>query len=90
MRTRHYLALFPVLAALGVSGPTGAAVFDISIAGSDAIFLAGRTDLVIPPASDPWTGPGDFLIRHGGPTPEEIRETVPPFLSVASASPPGT
>jgi hypothetical protein len=62
-----------------------AAVFSVTIDGSDAIFLAGRTDVTIPLASDPWTGPsGSFLTRHGGPTPEEIRETLPPFVSVAA------
>ena len=47
-------------------------------------FLAGRTDLTIPAASQPWTGPGDHTIRHGGPTPEEIVETLPPIISVSA------
>jgi hypothetical protein len=55
-------------------------VSTVTIKGSDAIFLAGRTDLVIPPASDPWPG---GLLRHGSPTPEEIQETVPPFIPVS-------
>jgi PEP-CTERM motif len=63
-------------------GTAGATVMEITIDGSDAIFLAGRTDLVIPPAGDPWTT-GDHLIRHGGPTPEEIQETLPPFIAVS-------
>ena len=75
-----------LIAALGLltvcASPAKAAVVTLSIAGSDAIFLAGRTDLTIPAASDPWSGPGDFLVRHGGPTPEEIKETIPPFISV--------
>ena len=56
--------------------PTGtatAATFSITVDGSDAIFLAGRTDVTIPAASDPWTT-GTHLIRHGIPTPEEIQE----------------
>ena len=57
-------------------------VIDVTINGSDAIFLAGRTDLVIPAASDTWNT-GTHLIRHGGATPEEIQETLPPILSVA-------
>jgi hypothetical protein len=61
-----------------------AAVFNVTVRGSDAIFLSGRTDVVIPPASDPWTGPGTHLLRHGGPTPEEIQETLPPFISVTA------
>jgi len=60
-----------------------ATVIDVSIDGSDAIFLAGRTDVVIPPASAPWTT-GAHLIRHSSPTPEEIQETLPPAMSVAS------
>jgi len=52
---------------------------DVTIDGSDAIFLAGRTDLTIPPASDPWS----VLIRHGWPTPEEIQETLPPTIAVS-------
>lgn len=55
-----------------------AAVFNLTIDGGDAIFLAGRTDLSIPPASDPWS----VLLRHGSPTPEEIQETLPPFISI--------
>jgi hypothetical protein len=60
-----------------------AATFGRTIRGSDAVFLAGRTDVVIPPAAAPWPGPGTHLIRHGGPTPEEIQETLPPFIPVA-------
>lgn len=74
-----------MLAAAGafnlLSTPAQAGIFDITIDGSDAIFLAGRTDLVIPPAAAPWPG---GMIRHGGPTPEEIQETVPPFIGVAA------
>jgi hypothetical protein len=47
----------------------------------DAIWLAGRTDLVIPSADAPWPG---GLLRHGGPTPEEIKETIPPFIGVTA------
>jgi hypothetical protein len=59
----------------------GAVVVQTTIDGSDAIWLAGRTDLSIPPASDPWPG---GLLRHGGPTPEEIQETLPPGFSVSA------
>jgi hypothetical protein len=62
---------------------SSATVMEVTVKGSDAIFLAGRTDLTIPPASDPWTT-GTHLIRHGFPTPEEIQETVPPFIAVAA------
>ncbi|MCP4044217.1 MAG: PEP-CTERM sorting domain-containing protein [Gammaproteobacteria bacterium] len=60
-----------------------ATVVDITVRGSDAIFLAGRTDVTIPPASDPWTT-GTHLIRHGSPTPEEIQETLPPVIGVTA------
>lgn len=70
-------------ALLGIAGSVHATVIELTIRGSDAIFLAGRTDVVIPPASDPWTGPGTHLIRHGTPTPEEIQETLPPFVAVS-------
>jgi hypothetical protein len=58
-------------------------VFDITIDGSDAIFLAGRTDLTIPLASNPWNYP-DGMQRHPGPTPEEIQETFPPIIAVTA------
>jgi hypothetical protein len=67
--------------------PTGAAVaatFTVTVDGSDAIFLAGRTDVTIPDASLSWTGPGTHLIRHSSPTPEEIKETLPPGFSVTA------
>lgn len=65
---------------LALSAPAGATVMELSIDGSDAIFIAGRTDLVIPPPNLPW----DVLIRHAGPTPEEIQETLPPSVSVTA------
>ena len=67
-------------------GSASAAVYDITVDGSDAIFLAGRSDVTVPAASDPWTGPGTFLARHGGPTPEEIQETLPPFVPVSAGN----
>lgn len=68
---------------LSMSLTASATVYDVTINGSDAIFLAGRTDLVIPDASQPWTT-GTHLIRHAGPTPEEIKETLPPVLSIVA------
>jgi hypothetical protein len=67
--------LLPLLASVAI--PSHALILDVTINGSDAIFLAGRTDLSIPDANQPWTGPSDYLIRHGDPTPEEIQETLP-------------
>lgn len=75
-----------VLGAFVAAGLTGqvanAAIVDVTVDGPDAIFLAGRTDVVIPAASEPWTT-GTHLIRHGFPTPEEALETLPPFINVA-------
>ncbi len=58
-----------------------ATVIVTSLEGSDAIWLAGRTDLVIPPANQAWLG---GLLRHGGPTPEEILETLPPGFAASA------
>jgi hypothetical protein len=63
-----------------LSGSAHAASIGLTIDGGDAIWLAGRTDLVIPPANQPWPG---GLIRHGGATPEEILETLPPGFAVS-------
>lgn len=78
---KTFIAGLPLLMALATPA-SYATVIDLTIKGSDAIFLAGRTDLTIPDASAPWTGPGDYLVRHGGPTPEEIKETLPPEIAV--------
>lgn len=64
---------------LVLSPLANALVITTSIDGSDAIWLAGRTDIVIPAPSDPWPG---GLVRHAGPTPEEIQETLPPEFSL--------
>jgi hypothetical protein len=84
MKTSHRFALRWLAAgALSVlAGAVQAQVYDVTVDGPDAIFLAGRTDIVIPPASDPWLPP-DNLIRHGGSTPEEALEQMPSFVSVA-------
>lgn len=71
------------LAALGLLSSSALAntsqLYSVSVAGTDAIFLAGRTDVVIPPANQPWNT-GTHLIRHPGPTPEEALETLPPVI----------
>lgn len=84
MKFKTILLACAPLVALLTSPLSQAVVLDVTIDGSDAIFLAGRTDLIIPNAGLPWTGPGDYLIRHGGPTPEEITETLPPTFSVVA------
>jgi hypothetical protein len=82
LKLRSVAASLAVLLLIPAAVTRAAGVFDVTIDGSDAIFLAGRTDVTIPPAGDPWTT-GTHLIRHAGPTPEEIQETLPPILSVA-------
>ena len=72
--------------AIGVAGAffcgaASAAIIEVRVDGPDAIFLAGRTDVVVPDPSLPWNT-GTFLVRHGGPTPEEAKEQHPDFISV--------
>jgi len=81
----HRLLLFPLVLLLFSFSLSFAAQYDVTVDGSDAIFLAGRIDVVIPPASDPWNT-GTYLVRHGGPTPEEIKETLPPSISVSAGN----
>lgn len=84
MNRTAYLYIAAIAFGILPANSTLAASFDVTVRGSDAIFLAGRTDVAIPQASSPWNGPGTRLIRHGGPTPEEIQESIPPFISVAA------
>lgn len=77
---RSPMRIVALLGALGMSAAQ-ATVIDVSIGGGDAIFLAGRSDLVIPAASDPWPG---GMIRHGFATPEEVQERVPPSVGVTA------
>ena len=65
----------------GLTRPAYADSFTITISGSGAIFLAGRTDLTIPAADLPWP---EGMRRHDLPTPEEIRETFPPIIPVSA------
>ena len=76
------LLLLPCIIVLASFSPSLGVIYDVTVDGSDAIFLAGRTDVTIPPASASWTT-GTHLIRHGGPTPEEIQETLPPIIPVS-------
>jgi hypothetical protein len=66
---------------LALTTAADAAEFTVTVHGSDAIFLAGRTDLAIPPANQPWSA---GMRRHPSSTPEEIRETYPPTIPVAA------
>ena len=61
--------------------PANALVVLQTLKGSDAIWLAGRTDLLIPDANLAWPG---GLGRHGGATPEEIKETMPPGFAIGA------
>lgn len=82
MKRTRFTQAFAALALSAAALSANAAVFNITVDGPDAIFLAGRTDVLIPAANLPWSGPGSFLIRHGGATPEEAQEQVPSFISV--------
>ena len=81
MKCKNSLAALIGFSFLTMLQSAHATIIDVTIDGSDAIWLAGRTDLVIPDASESWPG---GLLRHGGATPEEIKETLPPGLSVAA------
>ncbi len=77
--------VFKIALAMAFIGATTnnvyATVIETTIKGSDAIWLAGRTDLTIPDASAAWPG---GMLRHGGNTPEEIKETMPTGFAVTS------
>lgn len=77
---KHYLLLWASIFSLS-SITANAGIINTVIDGSDAIWLAGRTDLTIPVASASWPG---GLIRHSSATPEEIQETLPPGFSAAA------
>jgi len=80
MNLKFGLAAF--VAACTASAAAEAIVYSVELQGSDSIWLAGRTDLLpIPPANQPWPG---GMVRHGGPTPEEIQETMPPGFAVTA------
>jgi hypothetical protein len=79
-RTTIISVLFLMLG-VGSAPSAHALIIDVTINGSDAIFLAGRIDLVIPPANQSWPG---GMLRHSGPTPEEILETLPPIIAVSA------
>ena len=81
---RKLLTCLAGLCGLGLASSASAVIHDVTIDGPDAIFLAGRTDVVIPAPALPWTGPGTHLLRHPDPpgTPEEAMESMPPFIPV--------
>ena len=72
------IRLLLLIACISIITPLSA----LEVKGTDAIYLAGRTDITVPPASDPWF----FLLRHGFPTPEEALETHPGFVPVIGGS----
>lgn len=84
MRLRNLIA---VVGLLTTTLPAQAATFDVTVEGTDAIFLAGRTDLAIPAPNLPWgdndPATEDGMLRHSAPTPEEALETLPPHITVA-------
>lgn len=70
-----------LMVTVAASIPAYALVVLETIKGSDAIWLAGRTDLAIPDASLPWT---DGLNRDPVATQEEIKETMPPGFAIGA------
>lgn len=64
-----------------LAASANAAVFSVTVDGTDAIFLAGRTDIVVPDPALPWGGSAG-LTRHSGATPEEAKETHPSYIPV--------
>ena len=66
------LVFFPVLQVHGGS---------FTVDGTDAIYLAGRTDITIPPLG---TNPSTFLARHGFVAADFLLETFPDFKIVTA------
>lgn len=87
MKTQNWLSgKMTLLTLLAFTQGVYAVQYALTINATDAIFLAGRTDVTVPDPSGSWTGPvGGFLVRHPGPTPEEAKEAFPGFISVAGA-----
>lgn len=83
MRTSRHIGVAFSVAALALTVESQAAVYDVTIKGSDAIFIAGRTDVLpIPPLNG---NPSAFvLLRHSYITPDGIVETTPPSVTVAA------
>jgi len=68
----------------GIASTTPATTIDVQVDGTDVIFLAGRTDITIPPANQ---DPASFPIeRHTGPTPEEALETFPTKIPLSAGN----
>lgn len=87
MRNRKSIATTIIGAGwLASAGMADASTVSVTVHGTDSIFLAGRTDITIPPADQDW---GDYdpntydgMLRHGVPTPEELQETLPPIIDL--------
>lgn len=77
------LACLALLAVVGALGAAPAEAVVISVAGTDAIYLAGRTDLAPVP---PLGGPFPPLGRHGFVGAGFLQETFPSFVGAT----PGT
>jgi len=82
------MKLMAISAAVCLATSAHAATFTATVKGTDAIFLAGRTDLTIPDPSLAWgdssSATEDGMLRHSGATPEEAKETLPSSLSVTA------
>jgi hypothetical protein len=87
MRNRQILSLLgifvtTILISMGIPANSSAIIYNQTIDGSDAIFIAGRTDVLpIPPLNG---NPNAFiLLRHGFITPDGIVETLPDSIPVS-------
>lgn len=82
MSTSRYIRVVVGSGLLAIAAHGQAAIYDVTIDGSDAIFIAGRTDVLPIPALN--GNPSAFILgRHNFITPDGIVETLPPVISVA-------
>ncbi len=83
MKLSRFLSfvVFASLCYLLQTRSVSATIIDVTVSGGDAIFLAGRTDIVIPPITSAWNT-GSYLVRPATPPPEAVLETLPPFVRV--------
>ena len=82
MRKRDLFSSVWVAGALMAAVHVQAAIHSVAVEGTDAIFLAGRADVVIPEVSAGRTS-GTLLVRHGSAPPEALKETAPSAIAVS-------
>jgi hypothetical protein len=79
-RVLCWLAAVAIVLSCAVASAQAGTIYDITVNGTSAIFLAGRDDLTIPPPGTPWS----ILTRHPSPTPENLQEEFPPMIPVTA------